>query len=255
MNGQFIFKDNKYLLGKSDPNSDEYDIILFARGDIIEISIPPNIKIISSYAFSSCDILTKVEIPTNSNLQTIEPEAFSWSKIKEIYIPSKVSKICENTFSNCNNLTKIEISTNSNLQIYFPTSLKELRKGWCQGISNLAKIIISPLNGQFIFKDNKYLLGKSDPSSDEFDALLFARRDIKEFSIPPNIKIISSYAFYDCIKLTKVRIPANSNLQKIEKFAFYLSEIKNFFIPSGVKKIPSNDLNFNYMQKYFLIML
>ena len=57
------------------------------------------------------------------------------------------------------------------------------------------KFIISPLNDQFIFKDGKFLLGKSDSSNDEFDNLLFVRRDIEEFSIPSNIKIISPFAF------------------------------------------------------------
>ena len=44
------------------------------------------------------------------------------------------------------------------IKIYFPKSLEE---GWCSDTENLNKIIISPLNDQFIFKDNKYLLGKS----------------------------------------------------------------------------------------------
>lgn len=80
-------------------------------------------------------------------------------------------------------------------KIYFPESLKELEKGWCCGTKKLSIITISPLNNHFIFKDDKYLLSKSDPNSQEFDTLLFIRRDIKETSIPSNIKIISAYAF------------------------------------------------------------
>lgn len=37
-----------------------------------KIYIPSNIRIICSYAFSNCKNLTKIEIPTNPNLQTIE---------------------------------------------------------------------------------------------------------------------------------------------------------------------------------------
>ncbi|KAK8847259.1 hypothetical protein M9Y10_019845 [Tritrichomonas musculus] len=297
-NGQFIMKDDKYLLGKSDPNKDEFDILLFVRRDIKEISIPSNIKIISSYALEDCNDLTKVEIQSNSNLQRIEKYAFYKSNINEIFIPSEVSIICSGAFFNCNNLTKVEFETNSKLQtieseafrntnideifippevsiirsgafyncknlikveippnsklqtieseafagtkikeIYFPTSLKELKEGWNCEINNLAKIIISPSNGQFIFKDDKYLLGKSDPNKDEFDILLFACRDIKEISIPSNIKIISSYALEDCNDLTKVEIQSNSNLQRIEKYAFNKSNIKEIFIPSTVSII------------------
>lgn len=49
-------------------------------------------------------------------------------------------------------------------EIYFPDSLIELKKGWCDGSNELTKIIISPSNGQFIFKDDSFLLGKSDPN-------------------------------------------------------------------------------------------
>ena len=122
LNGQFTLKKNKYLLGKTDPNIDEFDKFLFVCRDVKKISIPSNIKIISSsafssskiekifipskvsticeYAFSNCQNLTKVEIPPNSNLETIESHAFSSSNIEEIFIPSKVSTICEYAFSN-----------------------------------------------------------------------------------------------------------------------------------------------------------
>ena len=81
----------------------------------------------------------------------------------------------------------------------------------------MTKIIISPSNGQFKFIDDEYLIGKSESSNEEFDTLLFVRRDIKEISIPSNIKIISSYAFDKCKNLTKVEFETNSNLQTIEK--------------------------------------
>ena len=50
-------------------------------------------------------------------------------------------------------------------EIHFPASLKELKQGWCPDTRNLTKITISPLNSQFIYKDDKYLLGKTDPNS------------------------------------------------------------------------------------------
>ncbi|KAK8836023.1 hypothetical protein M9Y10_040223 [Tritrichomonas musculus] len=199
LNSHFKFIDNKYLLGKSDENTDEFDILLFASREIEEISIPSNAKKICEYAFENCNYLTTVEIKADSNLHTIGEEAFSCSSIKEIFVPSKVSKIgksafseCQNltkveianncklqtietyTFNNCNNLRKIEIPQNSNLQaieesafessgieeLYFQSSLKELKKGWCNDTRKLAKIIVSPLNSHFKFIDNKYLLGK-----------------------------------------------------------------------------------------------
>ena len=98
--------------------------------------------------------------------------------------------------------------------------MKELKKRWRNDTKNLTKIIISPSNNKFIFKDGKYLLSKSDEYKDEFDIFLFARRDINKISIPSNIKIISSGSFDNCQNLTKVEIPAVSKLQTIEEFAF-----------------------------------
>ena len=89
--------------------------------------------------------------------------------------------------------------------------MKELKEGWCAHTSLLTKITISPSNGQFKFVKNKYLIGKSDENKDEFDILFFGCREIKEISVPSNIKIISSDAFRDCIYLTKVEFETNSS--------------------------------------------
>ena len=362
-NDRFVFKYDKYLLAKSDNNSDVFDTLLFVRRDINEISLPSDIKIIGSCscellsitdvslppnveiigpnsfsssnikqvlipssvtkicnnAFSGCENLTKVEFSRNSNLQTIEESAFSLSKIEEISLPPSVSKICtrafsqcynltkcvfpvnikieaievglfedsyiveisipqsvtaifDNAFGRCKNLRKIEIPTNSNLktigkgafssteieEIYFPKSLIELKEGWCYNVNKLKKITISPSNDRFIFKDDKYLLGKSDNNGDDFDILLFVRRDITEISLPLNIKIIGSGSFYNSqihkivipasvtkicesafhyCNLRKLEISDNSNLQTIEDGAFQSSKINQFCFPSSMSEI------------------
>lgn len=58
---------------------------------IEEIYIPPKITKICKGAFHLCNNLRKIEIPTNSNLRTIEAEAFSGQKKEGIVIPPKVS--------------------------------------------------------------------------------------------------------------------------------------------------------------------
>ena len=88
--------------------------------------------------FANCINLKKVDIPANSNLQTIESNAFSYSNIESIVIPSKVSKISDSLFASCSNLQIIEISEESELDsvslsafegcqepiIMFPSSLR-----------------------------------------------------------------------------------------------------------------------------------
>ena len=41
-------------------------------------------------------------------------------------------------------------------EIYLPASLIELQHGWCIHTSNLKKIIISPFNSRFKFKDDHF---------------------------------------------------------------------------------------------------
>ena len=96
--------------------------------------------------------------------------------------------------------------------------MTDLKEGWCFVTSKLKKIIVSPSNDRFIFKDDKYLLGKSDNKSDEFDTLFFVRRDISEVSLPSNIKIIGSCSFFDS-QISKVLIPAS--VTTICRSAFY----------------------------------
>lgn len=133
-------------------------------------------------------------------------------------------------------------------KIYFPASLKDLKEGWCQ--CKLKKIIVSPKNEKFIFKEDKYLIGKSDEKVDEYDNLLFASRAIEEISIPSNIKIISSHAFAKCSHLKKVEIQKNSNLQTIGAKAFSNTIIEKIFIPPKTSKICGDSFyNCNKLEK------
>ena len=233
-NGQFKVEEDKYLIGKSDPNKDEFDTLLFACRDIEEISIPPNIKIISSFAFQHCKKITKVEIPTNSNLQIIKRNAFSEINIKTIFIPSKVSKICKCSFLECKNLTKVEIPTNSNLQtigrsafwdsniksFFIPSNVSKICYGAFSYCTNLTKVEI-PTNSNL----------------QTIESNAFSSSKIKSFFIPSNVSKICYGAFQNCKNLTKIVIPPNSNLQTIESNAFSSSKIKSFFIPSNVSTI------------------
>ena len=122
-------------------------------------------------------------------------------------------------------------------EIYFPSRLRELKEGWCCDTKYLTKIIISPMNGQFIFNEAKNLHCKTDPNNDEFDNFLFVSRDIKEFSLPSNIKIISPYSFNECTILNKIEISPNSNLQTIGSNSFYYTNINEIFNPPKVSII------------------
>ena len=204
LNHNFKMVDDKLLFGKSDPKSDVFDVLLFACRDIEKVDIPSYVKKIDSFAFDCCSNLHSINIPENSELQSIGKSSFYETKIESFYFPSK---------------------------------LCELKPLWCDSTKNLTKIEISPLNHNFIMVDDKLLLGKSDQKSDIYNVILFARRDIEKVDIPPYIKKISSSAFDNCDSLNAVNIPENSDLRIIGDFSFCETKINQINIPSNVVEI------------------
>lgn len=176
-----------------------------------------------SFSFSK---MKSLKFDTDSKLQTIEKKAFEGSSVECISIPSTVS---------------------------------ELKEGWCCDTRNLKKLKINPGNHFFMNVDRKLLIGKSNFKGDEYDILIFVSRDqqsvvipsfikriashsfefslIEKISIPSQITQICGHAFSFCTKLRTVEIPQDSNLQIIGKYAFSFSGIKDIFIPRNVKKI------------------
>ena len=138
-------ENEKLIFGKSNIDSDEFDVLVFACRNIKSFVIPPNIKIIASNAFEDSDIeeiyipsqitqicesafagceeLRKIVIPPDSNLQTIEINAFEESTITSIYIPPHVTQINEDAFRGCKNLHIIEFDENIDIRSIIPNKL------------------------------------------------------------------------------------------------------------------------------------
>lgn len=197
------YKD-KYIIGKSSQESEDFDLLVFARRDIETAIIPSFITQICPFAFNNCSKLVRVEIPVESKLEIIDENAFTDSSIESIVIPP---------------------------------NLAELRSGWCNSTPNLTKIEVMPNNHHFICLDNKVVLGKSKKKSDDYDVLVFARRDIEAFTVPSFIKRIDRCAFQSCTKLKNVHFSDDSQLKSIENNAFESVSIKSISIPHHVTYI------------------
>lgn len=177
-----------------------------AQGDII---IPRSIiyesneyivKSISRLAFVSSNI-NSIDFSSDSEVETIEGEAFS------------------NSF-----LTSIS----------FPSSIRELKEEWCFGITRVYKIDISPQNPYFKKYGEEIIIGKSSEEQEIFDVLVFCVRSVKTVKIPNFIRIIGSCSFNECEELLYVEIPEDSQLQIIEKEAFAYSSIESFTVPPSL---------------------
>ena len=240
---------NKFLVGKLDPKSDIFDVLLFIPSKVKKAKIPTYIKQITPFAFSSP---YKVIIPKSSKLQTIYKYAFYCSCIEKFKIPSTIEKIGENAFGQCRQLRRITFEDNPKLKtiekyafyqsslkyIEIPSNVSCLNKGWCNQTNRLNKIKIIE-NGEVNIKliDNKFIVGKTDLKSDTFDVLHFACRDIEEIKIPSYIKRIESNAFDDCESLKKVEFEPNSQLQFIGDDAFSSASIDCIDLPSKLIEI------------------
>lgn len=205
-NTRYLYMNDSILLGKSDEKSDSYDVLLFVRRDIDEIVIPSFVRRIASKSFDNCQRLHCVEFCENSQLEEIDKDAFSCCEFEKMSLPSSILKFNEGCFYQVYKLKDISIIQSNNVN-------------------------------SIIYYDNKFILGKSSPFCSDYDILYFARRDIKEATIPSTIKKIASFAFADCNMLKSVTFEDNSQLNEIGKYSFAWTSIKRITIPSSVTKI------------------
>lgn len=262
-----IYYENNFILGKSDINSDFFDVLHFARRNIKKATIPSFIKYISEGAFNDCRQLNNVEFDDKSKLKIIGKKAFSYTSIQSISIPSSVTSIGDLSFMNCCELKKLECSKDSQLQsigeyafsyssissLTIPSSVSEFKDGWRNETSlNKITILKSENEEKNLIKlyDNSFIIGKSSLSG-EFDTLLCSVHNTQKVTIPSFIKKIEKFAFYECEKLETVDFAGNSQLQSIGEYAFSYSAIRSIILPKNVSHI-GNHAFYECQNLYFV---
>lgn len=112
-----------------------------------------------------------------------------------------------------------------------------MEEGWCDSLPYLYDVVLSEDNKNYIFDEQRIILGKSYQKSNVFDVVVFACRNIKKVTIQPWIRCIQKYAFQHCNCLKTVNISEDSELERIQDFAFFGSSIKSIIIPKKAKHI------------------
>ncbi|KAK8845235.1 hypothetical protein M9Y10_021420 [Tritrichomonas musculus] len=200
------------------------NIFAFCNSSLESIIIPKSVSKISNGAFFSCKNLQKVSIEEGSKLQSLASNLFfSCEKLKEVYIPenSSLRVIGKNAF----NLSSIE-------SLFIPKSVEIIEDGIFK-FSEIKKIIISPLNQNFKYLDEKHqiVVGKRNNKGKIFDTIIFADRNIEQATIPKFIKFIFDGAFMNCKKLKRIDIPDDSEIESIGYCAFKSTSIVSFKSP------------------------
>lgn len=197
-NKNFIIFNDKFLLGKSNPDVNCYDVLLFAYRDIEIAQIPSFIKVIGSNAFDICRLLTSIEIPVDSvdkiffprHLKIIGAHAFTANKkLRRVEFAenSEIDVIDENAFVN-SNIEYIEI----------PRSVKQINNDAFNCCMHLKRVD---------FQQNSQIQTIGDDA--------FALTSIKSFIIPSNVSLIGNHVFDMCMDLKIIEIEENTNLDNI----------------------------------------
>lgn len=219
------------VLGYLAENSDDGEIILgqnvlFAYlGDASTYQVPEEIDYIADHAF----FLSPVEeIIFNDNIPEIAPYTFSSCRnLVEITVPDSVINISEGAFSNCVKLERVNLGDNLESiaykafdgtkikEIYLGTNIYDV-VGAFVGCGTIETITVSEDNENYSFENDALYYSYVD--IDEYGnenrlshlEYFVITSDATTFSVPDDVCMISSYAFYNCTQLEKVVI--NSEL-------------------------------------------
>lgn len=166
---------------------------------------------IGKSSFKSNSNIESISFSEDSQLLTIDEEAFDESSLNSLFIPS---------------------------------SVQELKESWCKRTKHLINISISPQNALFSYVGSNFIVTISDKLTQNYDTIVFARRDIETVIIPSNIKRIASDSFSYCQSLKSVKFSLNSEITSIGKSAFSYSSIESLSIPLKVINIEESAFSY-----------
>lgn len=232
-NEHFIYYNNEILLGKTEPKSEKFDILLYCKYDVEKVVIPSYVKYIGCYSFLSCYKLKTVDFGEDSELISIGKYAFANTPIERISFPNKLQKIGKRAFcfdfglkiSNSNdefvNDLFDEFFCKSHLNyIYIPKSVKYISN---EAFKNCSKL-------------KKFDLENEDSQLQVIGDFAFSQTSIDFFSIPKNVQNIGQFCFLN----SKIRNVIFSKDFKINYFGMAIfsgSSLEQIMIPSNLLEI------------------
>ena len=187
---------------------------------------------ISDNAFSSCDELTSVTIP--SSVTDIGKHAFSGcEKLTSVTIPNSVTSMGGSAFYNCSGLTSVTIGS----------GLTMIENSAFNGCTSLTTVTIA--NGvlainNYAFENCVKLTSVKLPNSllGIGQDVFYNCRSLKSITIPNSVTFIGDEAFSECIGLTSVTI--GNSVTYIGDNAFEkCTSLKSVTIPNSVTYLGS----------------
>lgn len=174
---------------------------------ITKVEIPGTVTELQYGAFISCENLTEVVFPKESQLHSIGKSAFhSCKSLKFFECPDNVEIISNRAFMDCENLAQIELGKKL-------TTIEDWAFAW----SGLTKVILP---------NSLKNIG---------DSIFSGCDNLNDVSIGSGIKTLSFRMFYGCDSLKQIKIP--DTITTVESCVFYSSGLERIDIPSSVVSI------------------
>ena len=264
-----VASENRYYISHEGSlyNKAQTELIRCA-GRVSTITILDTVTSIGDYAFSSCNLLTNIEIP--SSVRSIGDGVFEGcSSLESIEIPNGVTSIGYRAFFGCSSLASIELpnsltsigllafaSCSSLASIEIPSSVTSIESDAFSSCSSLQTTVASDNANYSSHEGSLYNKAQTELirgaggvstvtildtvtsiGSNAFSGCSL----LTNIEIPNSVTSIGSYAFEFCSSLESVTFEANSQLTSIDGNSFYnCSSLTNIEIPSSVTSIDSN---------------
>ena len=235
----------------------------FEGTGIHKISLPPSVQILHMYCFACCPNLKAVEYSADSELKYIAPYAFSDSPVQ--FFGNTEMASCEEALASIppqtlvrphafsviksfGDVTSMRIAT-----IFVPASISRIEKGAFKGLPQLTTVVIpddtqltviddwafakTPLLSHFGAPGSENQLLAANLSRIGCNA--FARSGLPNITLPGNLALIDSYAFYSCRNLTSCEWIEGPSPQPctIGEFAFAATGLKTYTLHPMTKKL------------------
>lgn len=229
----------------NDPNNRKNGV--FCIGDyVIECPVSlsggcvirKGVKVIASSAFEGCTKLTDVTIP--DGITHIDTNAFKGcTGLKSISIPDSVTNISREAFDGCSALESIKLSEGITFvgnNAFRGTLYYSNKANWQNGILYLGNCLIKvdpELKGICKIKDGTKMI-----ASYAFEAC----EKLTDISIPDSVTEINYCAFSGCRSITSISIP--EGVSRLSSSIFEKCEnLKEIYLPDSITGISNYDLN------------
>ena len=156
-------------------------------------TFPKTVKTIKTNAFRGCSGMKTAEFPSDADIEVIGQGAFADCGLTKFTVPKNVTKIDREAFNKCTALTVVDISEKTT----------DISPEAFKGCSKLIALNVSRKHSVYSSVDG-YLLSKNKETLKIFPP---GKANDRFTLLPPSIKKIGDYAFFDCKELKNVVIP------------------------------------------------